>query len=516
MSLHRLIGVIGVTLLIGNAPVASAPLVPPRDPAATTTQQPAAPSAITAVVGTAFTYQGLLKSGGTPSQGAHDLTFKLYSDSTGGSQIGSDQVVLGVSVDNGFFNVPLDFGSSAFDGNARWLDIQVRVAGNPSYTQLLPRQALRPVPYATRAMNGPTGSSQWINDTYGIGYNGRVGIGGVSNQFAKASIDNGSANSQGLYVTSSNGPWAAFVVRNTGANGWGIYDDASSNHYLFGKLGMGTTTPGYPIDIFNTVGAGSRIVSEGTNLPGAYPGEGSKAALFVHGNTGTGTFGASSHGVFASSTDARAVTGWSQNFWGVDGNCISSGTYGVLGTPNEGVFGYSPTTSKPAAHFLAPTGGTAIVADGITKTKTLQIMGGADLAEPFDVSHAAGVAPEPGSVVVIDPANPGDLAVSESAYDSRVAGVISGAAGLAPGMVMQADAEHTQGDHPVALTGRVWCKVDASFGSVRPGDLLVTSPTPGHAMRANDAGRRAGAVLGKAMTALEAGRGLVLVLVSLQ
>ena len=84
-------------------------------------------------------------------------------------------------------------------------------------------------------------------------------------------------------------------------------------------------------------------------------------------------------------------------------------------------------------------------------------------------------------------------------------------------MVMKAEGmEHADGAHPVALTGRVWCKVDASFGAVTPGDLLTTSPTPGHAMKAGDGGRRSGATIGKAMTSLEAGRGLVLVLVNLQ
>jgi hypothetical protein len=120
-------------------------------------------------------------------------------------------------------------------------------------------------------------------------------------------------------------------------------------------------------------------------------------------------------------------------------------------------------------------------------------------------------------VVVIDESRAGDMKVSDRAYDTRVAGVISGANGLKPGMVMQAEgAEHAGGEHPVALTGRVWTKVDASFGAIRPGDLLTTSPTPGHAMRAGDAARRAGAVIGKAMTSFEGGRGLVLVLVSLQ
>jgi hypothetical protein len=68
----------------------------------------------------------------------------------------------------------------------------------------------------------------------------------------------------------------------------------------------------------------------------------------------------------------------------------------------------------------------------------------------------------------------------------------------------------------VALSGRVWCWCDATGGAIEPGDLLTTSATPGHAMKAADLSAAQGAVLGKAMTALPDGRGLVLVLVSLQ
>jgi hypothetical protein len=69
---------------------------------------------------------------------------------------------------------------------------------------------------------------------------------------------------------------------------------------------------------------------------------------------------------------------------------------------------------------------------------------------------------------------------------------------------------------PIAMTGRVWCWCDASFGAIEPGDRLTTSSTPGHAMRAVDRDRADGAVIGKAMTKLETGTGLVLVLVQPQ
>ena len=68
---------------------------------------------------------------------------------------------------------------------------------------------------------------------------------------------------------------------------------------------------------------------------------------------------------------------------------------------------------------------------------------------------------------------------------------------------------------PLALVGKVMCKVDASFAPIQPGDLLTTSPTPGHAMKAAEPDRAFGAVLGKAMAPLSTGRGLLPILVAL-
>jgi hypothetical protein len=93
--------------------------------------------------------------------------------------------------------------------------------------------------------------------------------------------------------------------------------------------------------------------------------------------------------------------------------------------------------------------------------------------------------------------------------------VVSGAGGVKPGMLMGQRGTVVDGKHPVALTGRVYCRVDAGYGSIKPGDLITTSDTPGHGMKADPA-KAAGAIIGKAMTPLADGRGLVLVLVSLQ
>ncbi len=160
--------------------------------------------------------------------------------------------------------------------------------------------------------------------------------------------------------------------------------------------------------------------------------------------------------------------------------------------------------------------------NGTVRAVIFHVNGGSDFAENFDVNvattsnEAMTQKVEAGMIVSIDPASPGKLQLSTQAYDRRVAGIISGAGGLKPGMVMGQEGTLADGKYPVALTGRVYCWVDASQGAIEPGDLLTTSSTPGHAMKAADAAMAQGAIIGKAMTGLKEGKGLVLVLVNLQ
>lgn len=137
-------------------------------------------------------------------------------------------------------------------------------------------------------------------------------------------------------------------------------------------------------------------------------------------------------------------------------------------------------------------------------------LSGADCAERFPLRHPGAVIP--GTVLVI-----GDDAALDACgrpYDRRVAGVASGARGVRPGIVMNRD-QGADGDPPVALSGKVYCSVDAGYGAIDVGDLLTTSATRGHAMKATDPRRAHGAVLGKAMAPLATGTGLIPVLVSL-
>ena len=135
---------------------------------------------------------------------------------------------------------------------------------------------------------------------------------------------------------------------------------------------------------------------------------------------------------------------------------------------------------------------------------------GADCAEDFTVADAAAISP--GTVLVID--DTGGLRASRTAYDRRVAGVVSGAGSFGPGIVLDRQSDSTD-RKPVALIGKVYCKVDAECGAVAVGDLLTTADTPGHAMKVTDPQRAFGAVIGKALAPLATGQGLIPILVGL-
>lgn len=139
------------------------------------------------------------------------------------------------------------------------------------------------------------------------------------------------------------------------------------------------------------------------------------------------------------------------------------------------------------------------------------ILTNADCAEDFEISEVEQV--DPGTVMTIN--NDGKLVQGRQPYDKRVAGVVSGAGDLKPGLVLGRK-QGCKDRLPIALVGRVNCKVDAGYEPVEVGDLLTTSETPGYAMKASDSSRSFGAVIGKALRPIERGRELIPILISLQ
>jgi len=405
-------------------------------------------------------------------------------------------------------------------------------------------------------LTNTSGSPVWRN-VIDDGFGNATFTGTVSSTTTTSSggVINGTHN--GIAGTSSAG--VSGVATATGASSTvGVRGEARGNSG-YGVLGTATSTTG---QAYGVVGVG---VSTNTLSSGVYGESANGNAVQGYSSDGKAIYGRSdrAYGLYAQTTfggqalyavrtnnnnrawlGGQNEAGWAES---PAGNGFiaktGTGTYALYAernpggsTPNvnrgwfggsgegawaesdqgNGLVALSRGLNSAAVYCRNDAGGRALFADGVAAVRALDILGGADLAEPFDVADEH--TPAPGMVVSIDPGSAGDLRVSTEAYDTKVAGVISGANGLSPGMTMRDEnGEHVDGKHPVAMTGRVWCYVDASELEIKPGDRLTTSNTPGHAMRADDTQRAPGAVIGKAMTPLAKGKkGLVLVLVNLQ
>ena len=275
-----------------------------------------------------------------------------------------------------------------------------------------------------------------------------------------------------------------------------------------GNIGIGTNTPAAKLHLLDSVSASHRIeTSGGTNA---------WARIELANADGQWNIGTSRNFNSNQLYFARGTTG---PLFSVEtsGDAIAYGAGGqqaYMGGNADGdvEFG-SKNPSVTLAAFYNPASGrllNTLARDA--SVRVLTIYGGSDLAEPFAMSHA-NVAP--GTVVVIDPENPGKLRPSARAYDKKVAGIVSGANGVRPGISMTQEDTLEAGEN-VALSGRVYVQADATGAPIEPGDLLTTSNTAGHAMKVTEHARAQGAVLGKAMTPLAEGTGMVLVLVTLQ
>jgi hypothetical protein len=234
-------------------------------------------------------------------------------------------------------------------------------------------------------------------------------------------------------------------------------------------------------------------------------------------DSGRGVLGQSDNGtgVYGTSTNGMAVVGVSQTQDAINGTSSAPQHAGVSANNNAGGYGLwanSPNGTaiygqgSPAGYFKGDVHltGTHTVDGDIVLTK------GADCAEQFDVSPQV---VEPGTVMVIT--GSGELEPSQLPYDKRVAGVISGAGDLRPAIILDKQ-QSDRSRASVALVGKVYCKADANDASIEVGDLLTTSSTFGHAMKAGDPGKAFGAVIGKSLQPLRSGQGLIPILIALQ
>ena len=252
-------------------------------------------------------------------------------------------------------------------------------------------------------------------------------------------------NTAGVLGESANGDGDG--VRGNSTNAPGVHGVSVNNHGVRGESAAGRGVVGISQTFFGVSGRST----DGVGVSGESDKD---AGVFGKSPNAPGVHGVSvaNHGVRGESETGRGVNGISQTFFGVSGRSTSG--VGVMGESDkdDGVVGVSNTGI--AVHGKG--GRLAGLFEGDVEVTGDIRLANADCAEDFDVSGINKV--EPGTVMVLG--IEGALSESQQAYDKRVAGVISGAGNYKPGIVL--DKQHTSGNRqPVALMGKVFCKVDA-------------------------------------------------------
>jgi hypothetical protein len=326
-----------------------------------------------------------------------------------------------------------------------------------------------------------------------------------------------------------------------GNDGWGVHGINNSGIGVGGESAYMTGVEGLSTNRIGVYGRG------GTR--GVYGASSTGTGVYGSGDTGVGVAGVgATYGVSGTATSGIAGVYGSGNGRGVEGYATSSSGVGVYGHSDVGGMGVSGNTNAGLASGVAATvgynwgggygvwayGGVGLKAQTVSGqiiegysgagagTKVFRLdstgrgffnngyqTGGVDLAEFIQVSDGA----QPGDVVEIDPDHAGQFRLAATPNSTAVAGVLSTAPGGSLGAIDPAGAENS--GPQLALVGRVPVKVSAENEAIHPGDLLVASSTPGHAMRA-PAEPAPGTVIGKALGDLDSGTGVIEMLVMLR
>jgi|SRR5215213_5781116 len=329
---------------------------------------------------------------------------------------------------------------------------------------------------------------------------------------------------------------AAVEGKNVGSGGFGVWGICDTGHGVHGDSLSSRGVVGTSRDFHGVYGKSTNnvgVAGESNNMHGVLGNSHHPKGAGVFGtnnNGGDGVVGTGRRGVVGESVDFQGVSGKSTKNAGVVGESAefhavfgishSSNNGGVFGVNNGGGWGVIGRSDSNTGVSGESNTGIGVHGKGgrlagffegdIEVTGVIHMTRG-DYAEDFTVANPDCV--EPGMVMVLD--DVGGVRVSHEAYDKRVAGVVSGAGGYKPAVILDHD-DALPDRLPLALMGKVYCMVDATDAPVGVGDLLTTSSFPGHAMKALDPLRAFGSVIGKALQPLAAGRGLVPVLVRLQ
>ncbi len=439
-----------------------------------------------------FTYQGRLTDGGAPANGPYDLRFTVYDSDVAGNQIGGVMDYPDWPVTDGVFSVNLQPAwpmSNVFNGDPRWLLVEVRPGASGGAYTAMPRQPITGVPYAWGLEPGAvisgtaTAADAWL---------------------LKASL-NGTT-----YPTAS-------AIQGNSATGYAVNGISTSGWGFYGRTDDGFAVAGYDSGSTNARGYGGFF--ESTNGVGVF---GESLATRTWNNN-------FAPGVYGKSTNGAGVYGFSNNVSGQGGRFVNvensgdstqvalwAGTdYGNIIEGHE--LDTSGTGMSIGRRFRVSRSG-YVYADGSYNcglaSSCFNTGIGADVAERVDTIASL----QPGDVVEIDLDRPGEFRLSQTSFSALVAGVIS----TNPAITMNNndfsdDATRTGTDNRplLALVGQVPVKVSAENGAIQPGDLLVASSTPGRAMKAG-LNPPAGTIIGKALEGLDAGTGVIKMLVMLR
>lgn len=333
----------------------------------------------------------------------------------------------------------------------------------------------------------------------------------------RASTANG-AVSYGVYIDTNNGTTGA------GTFNYGLYQaDTTAANYVAGKLGIGTASPAYKLDVAGPINATGFYVNGSPLQVGS--GGGSQWTTnnsFIYYNNGSVGIGTTTPG-----SKLDILNG------GITVQPATSGRFMLVNDPTFGNVGSFETTASGDVHlkayspgfganqlFLRSGGyvgiGTVNPQAALDVNGNINVSGNInakyqDVAEWVPSTHALPA----GTVVALDSTQSNYVTASSHAYDTKVAGVISERPGIALG-------ESGANKVLVATTGRVKVKADATRAPIHVGDLLVTSTVEGYAMKSMPLSlggveiHRPGTLIGKALEPLASGTGEILVLLSLQ
>jgi hypothetical protein len=269
-----------------------------------------------------------------------------------------------------------------------------------------------------------------------------VGVTGTSQKNAGV-LGEGST---GVYGRNTVGTGNGIIGASTGGNGvWGHSVDTGIG--VLGEGAKGVGVRGFSADFVGVWG-------ESESQPGAGQ---------------PGVFGKSPNwqGVHGESTASVGVFGFSTNFVGVWGESNNA--------TQPGIFGKGPGLAGSFQGNVAVDGSMTISGNiELTGQGSDIRLNNADCAEDFDVLGRDKM--DAGTVMILG--DEGTLCPSEKPYDKRVAGVISGAGHYKPAIVLDGR-KSSDNRQPLALMGKVFCKVEADSAPVVVGDLLTTSATPG-------------------------------------